>query len=739
MAETPDDPRWPPGGNVSFDTVFNRLLELKRHHFPQHTARDLADPFIQLLSLTAALGQHALGRVNNSLLQLSPKTATSRRALIALVGELMNRPLRPRVPSRGPAYARLKAAPTVDTELVAVDTRVGQPSITDPVYSVDVARSTGSSVLFAGWREDASASTVTALTFPASFSLDDGDALIIGFDEVFFNSVLLDLTAALPVGPTYAIEYSNEEYGATDAVSVQPSTLIHTISTYMHASEQTPRPGATVRVRHKPTAIEEEVVTTVSGPDILATTSYLGQGAPSASPDDYEVVADWRPIPNVTDETTGLTVDGEISFDVSGLRSDTDEWIQHDTYGFAIRIRNATDPTSLLPATLAFTQPTNPEGSFYVDFAISQGIRQTTVLGNANGSAFQRLTAPSEPLEEPVADPQLTLQVGAELDWVVVADFSDSGSTSKHAIFLEDVDDGWSVVFGDGVVGILPDSGDTVRLKFRTGSVQPGDLDPNTRIRILGSAPLVTDPVLYRGTSGYAEPEASTPDDVRRFRFSILPQLSLRAESAITADEIVTALSGGAPNRATFETSDGRRPFSRALFSLEGAGVRQYRVIVVGPESDPEGDSTSSDMIEAESYLNGDEVGVEIVGGHGPNNTEAIVGSFERRPFLPTVTITIADQRGVRELADQTIRGFFRPHSRDEDDRFRWDFGGRVPMPILFGLLWDAVQGRVFIDISILDGVTTLQDGDSAQLGTFELPTLHASYDPLVNIILVAP
>ena len=78
MASQPTDPRWPPGDNVDFDAVLDRMLVLKGLHFPQHTARDQADPFIQLLRLEAAMGQHAFGRMNHALLQLSPSTATAR-------------------------------------------------------------------------------------------------------------------------------------------------------------------------------------------------------------------------------------------------------------------------------------------------------------------------------------------------------------------------------------------------------------------------------------------------------------------------------------------------------------------------------------------------------------------------------------------------------------------------------------------------------------------------------------
>ena len=109
----------------------------------------------------------------------------------------------------------------------------------------------------------------------------------------------------------------------------------------------------------------------------------------------------------------------------------------------------------------------------------------------------------------------------------------------------------------------------------------------------------------------------------------------------------------------------------------------------------------SDDLDEAEIYLNGTVIGVEVIEGHGPNNTEAIVGSFIARAMAPTITLTVTSAEGVLAQVDQIVRQFFKPHSRDENEAFRWQFGGEVPIAILFGLLWAGVPNRVTIGISV--------------------------------------
>ena len=736
MADQPSDVRWPPGNVIDFDDIFDVLKSLRTLHFPEHTAQDLADPYIQIMALQAAIGQHAFGRANHALLQFDLRTANARRALLAFL-EPLNRPLLPIQASRGNVYGRLQSAPVVSTTLLPESMRLAQPSITDPSFSIDADVAIDTIVAFQTWTILA-AGTVVVGSFPeVALAVTVGDSIVFGYPDVMFDQIELALNSVpLSAGHEISWEYKNDESGSVDSVTESAGTLVFDLSTYLNDATSSAN-GLEVTITYKPTGLSETVVIVTTSDPPEAVTSYLGQAIPSTSITDYEVISDWRPIPNVVDGTAALTQDGTLSFLITDVKSATNDWVRDDIYGWAIRAR-LTDPAVAgnLPDTLDILLPTNIAGEWYAQAAITQGYRRTISIGSADGTKFQFLAVAGAPITEPVADPPMVIKVGTDTDWSVVDDFSNTGSTSKFAIFREDPDDGWGIIFGDGTLGQLPPSGDPVTLTFRTGSIQPGDLASNVSIRALSGPGLVTDFVLYRGTAGHEVPEASDLDSTRRFRFEVVPQLALRTESAISVPEITTAMSGGGPNRATFKTADGRVPFSRAFYSLEGTSLRQYRVIVVGDESNADGTVDSNDVDEAEIWLNGEVIGVEIIGGHGPQNTEALVGSFVARPLIPTVTLTVSTTEGARAQAEQIIRTFFQPHSRDDNEAYRWDFGGKVPMAVLFGLLWEGVPNRVFVEISTFDGVTTYDAGDSVVLNAFELPTLDPTFDANVNIIL---
>lgn len=739
MANQPTDPAWPPGDSIQFDDMFDKLLLLKRDHFPQHTATDDADPFIQLLRFVAALGDHSVGRLNRVLKQLDPKTATNRRALIALM-EVVNRPLLEAQPARGYIYARVTTPLAADTTVFPVGTRIAQVGSTDPNFTIDEAVTTNVDIDFDLWYDNGVPTQISPLT--ASFTLAAvGSSIIIGFDPLAFDGLTVALATPAAGAVTFSAEYSNNEWARPQAVIVSGANLKFRLDDYLHDAEVgAVTDGLELVVRHTPTGVEEVISTASFLGKSAATTSYLGQAVPSTSPSDYLVYAAWRPIPmaRASADPTGQMLAGcEIEYDISALFSDTDWWHKHETYSYAFRFRAIAGAT--LPDIVKFSAIAN-DGDHYAVTRMTQGYRPDQSIGTTTGEAFDFVPVPSEPLSEPVHDPEITLDVGGET-YFVVDDFSNSGSTSKHAIFREDVDDGYGIMFGDGAIGKLPSPGSTIKITYRTGSLEPGDLDAGAELRFIGGPGTVANPTLPRGTFGYEAKEANDASSAKRFRQEVIPQLALRAESVITADEIVTAMSGGAPNRATFETEDGRLPFSRAAYSVTAVGDRQYRIVVVGPESDASGDILPDDLVEAAEWLNGKEVGVEIIGGHGPNNTQALLTAFTQRRLLPTVTITSARHEGKRGIADQIIRGFFKPHSRDEDEAFRWSFGGQVPIAVLFGLLWDGIprDPADTISISVIDGSTALGIGDSIDLTEFELPVLDSSYIDTVNIVLVTP
>lgn len=738
MAEIPSNVRWPPGNYFDFDKFYERLQAIKTENFPEHTVRDLADPFNQIISLVAAVAQYAAGKANQGFLNLSPRTAYSRAALISQM-EINNRPLRPIIPSRGEAYAKVIGTPAAATVLTDATQKLAKTNSLDPIFSSDEEVVFPVSGELVTYHYDDSAETATSLPDGAGsiqFGLDD--YLLIECDTLAFDGMTITLATPMAGACLLSFEYRNFEYGDVDSVENLGSTLKFVLDSYLHTDAGTEfAERLEVTIRHRPTGVAEVVDTEQDGTFVYAVTSFLGQTSPSDSPSDYEVLAAWRPIPEVVDGTAGMSQTGNVTWSISSVLSETDRWqADPDTGYFSVRVR-MTDADGQPNPSAIILESVELNGERYVVVGVTQGIRQTSTIGQVDGSAFQFLTLSSDPIWEPVVIPSVTITVGDDTEWTVVPDFSNSDSGSKHAVINEDPDNGWGLVFGDGGVGMLPTDGDSVKLTYRTGSVEPGDTDPDDAIRSIGGPAKLNSWKFYRGTAGYQAPEASDRASALRFRYAVVPQLALRTESAITAAEIVAALTGGAPNRATFRTDDGRLPFSRAFFTLEGAGTRQYRVVVVGEESVASGAPQSTDLDEAAEWLNGTTVGTQIVYGRGPNNTEAVVSGFTPRYLLPTVTITIANTVGIREQAELVIRKLLKPHARDEDENFRWKFGGRVPIPILFSELWAAIPKRVFIDITVADGPATLAVGDTITLDTTELPVLDPSFDPDAHIVLV--
>lgn len=740
MSSRPTDTRWPPSGEIDFDAIVNRLMGFKRLWFPEHTSKDPSDPLVQVLYLVAAVGQHGFRRANSALKQLSPKTATSRRALISLM-ELANRPLVPMMPSRGVVYAKLSADPTVSTVVISKGDRIMQQNSADPVFTVDEDVSTGDSVDFSIWVWDSSADSTSAVTLATPVAFDAGDAWIIGFTGLQFDAVELSIS----VGHTsdqhkYCLEYRNNEWGPVDSITNATSQLRFDLSTYLHSDtvDVEHASGLVVKIRYKATNVEETVTTEVYLSTVVAVTSFMGQTSPSTSTFDYEVFSEWRPVPSGVDGTSGFYTSGTLSFSIADVRSDTDWWYEDDTFGYALRLRHAADPAASLPDNITIDAVNASDGtSFYATANITQGYLATFVVGQTDGTSFQRLPMANALIKEPVEDPAITITVGSDTDWSVVEDFGDSGPASKYAIIREDVDDGWCLMFGDGTIGMLPDSGSSVKMRYRTGSANSGDIDAGTSIKANAASGLVKSWVLPRATSGFAVPECTTKEDALRFRAVVIPQLALRQDSVVTPSEIETAIAGGVQNRASFETSDGRVPFSRAAWTSDGAGVRQYRVIVVGSDSDQNGDVSSADLTEAEEWLNGTRVGIQTVGGHGPQNTEGVVCAYTPRLLRPTVTVTISSSAGVVDQADQIIRSIIRPHAKDDNGEWRWQFGGTMPVAALFGKLWDGIKGRTLVTLSITDGVTTYALNDSIELESTELPALSLDYDKTTDIVVV--
>ncbi len=103
----------------------------------------------------------------------------------------------------------------------------------------------------------------------------------------------------------------------------------------------------------------------------------------------------------------------------------------------------------------------------------------------------------------------LTLRVGQRI-WQQVEDLSHSSPENPHYQVRVDQDGVLSVCFGDGRNGRrLPTGLDNVRVRYRTGYGEEGNLDPHALVKIARPHRLVEDFVAPLATAGGAEKESS--------------------------------------------------------------------------------------------------------------------------------------------------------------------------------------------------------------------------------------
>ena len=103
----------------------------------------------------------------------------------------------------------------------------------------------------------------------------------------------------------------------------------------------------------------------------------------------------------------------------------------------------------------------------------------------------------------------LTLRVGQRV-WQQVEDFTLSSAEDHHYMAQLDEEGVLEVTFGDGRNGRrLPTGIDNVRVRYRTGYGEEGNLAPNALVKIAKPHALVEDFVAPLETSGGAEKETS--------------------------------------------------------------------------------------------------------------------------------------------------------------------------------------------------------------------------------------
>ncbi len=159
---------------------------------------------------------------------------------------------------------------------------------------------------------------------------------------------------------------------------------------------------------------------------------------------------------------------------------------------------NAQDEVIFMP--IANQVVASYPGAGYVDIAAREGLRVLgESLGNSTGARNQRLQ-----LAQPsVLDGTVTVRVNG-VGWTKVDHAVDLASTTEGYLLVTDDADQTYVVFGDGVNGKIPPTGNAIVADYTVGGGQRSNLAAGTITSIINASPTilsVTNPVLANGGS----------------------------------------------------------------------------------------------------------------------------------------------------------------------------------------------------------------------------------------------
>jgi hypothetical protein len=87
----------------------------------------------------------------------------------------------------------------------------------------------------------------------------------------------------------------------------------------------------------------------------------------------------------------------------------------------------------------------------------------------------------------PYIEDSMSVEVGGDPAWVLVDNFLDSSGASKHFRVEVNSDQIPSVIFGDGINGIIPGVNEDIEYTYRVGGGTAGNVSPGTIIQIPGT------------------------------------------------------------------------------------------------------------------------------------------------------------------------------------------------------------------------------------------------------------
>lgn len=538
-----------------------------------------------------------------------------------------------------------------------------------------------------------------------------GDFLFIGHEQILWDLIAIELDT-LASGITGVFEYFDDQRSIFNPASVVDNldgTLTLNCNPLLSTTD---RAGAEIIVTYLPTGVQERVASVFGTENTITTQTYFGQTVPSTDPTDYSITADWIPLENQVDGSSGFTQDGSVTYDLPYNLERS--WLKTEVNlidGYWIRFR-----------VIGVSTPTEPVfDRLRIDGATQYLVRRATqgetigpqTLGSSDGTASQTFSLP----ETPFLDETELIEVdegggGTFVPYTRVGNFLNSQATSRHYTIDTDAEDRATITFGDGESGKIPPTGtDNVRGTYRTGGDIDGNVGPNEVVvnsdGIIGVAS-VSNP---RAASGWRIKDGGTDEDIERLRREAPAALRTR-DRAINETDI--------PSLAIneFLNADGIKPVARAFAVEEGLGVKTVKLLVVGVGGTT---LTSDERSDLDDFFNGDRNASPPIEGKLLLNHQ--LTSFNFTPQTVNVQATVVWPGGNAESVRSALLSLLTPLALEDDGvTYVWDFGGNVSLSRVYSEIHA-------VDPNIEDVSTLLLNGVAASfaLGTSGLPVSTAA------------
>lgn len=504
------------------------------------------------------------------------------------------------------------------------------------------------------------AGVATTTLFP---SMTVGDAFYFGHEDIEWIKQVITVTTAQSGGDLSWEYRSDPQFNAVAPTDVndQSSFLEFDCTSLLNTQK---RKGLEVTVRHRQTGLDETLPvlwgTGTGGAfstsvNYIKTTGLLGQvaGSYSTNVEDYDISAEWMPIPDAVDDTIAFADTKTVYVSWSLPESATESWKTFNVAGddvFAIRVRIVDTGMTISPV-LSYAAPQEDK---YLKFFVVQGETFTEELGASDGQPDQRFLLSYTDLFRGSSDLEVST---IESEWTEVLDNFAASSRDNIYAFEFAEEETYLKFFGRDGRGRIPPVGSTITLQGRSGGELDGNIGANTlTVNQSGVGYVDVSQVGNpRAAVGHRYKDGYSDEDIARLK--VAAPASLRSLSGLTAPDTI--------ERAAIEWQDasGGAPIERATLIPNVYGTNAHQLVVVGTAGAFLADSTIEDLSE---FFNGDITANPPKYSRLANNGSVTVVQYKRRYIDVTATIVGGgDETVVKQFLLQVLNPAYKTAEGD--------------------------------------------------------------------------